>query len=59
MSNIVRFTGVTSIDCDPNLILKEALEAGLESVIVIGYRPGEEEYTNTSIASGEKALWLL
>lgn len=57
--NIVRFPGVTLLDLDPDLILKEA-KGRLDKVMILGYtKDGEEEYFAASFADGGTAVWLL
>ncbi len=57
-ANIVRFTGITTLDLDPDAVLKEAI-GKLEGVIVIGYDKDEEEYFASSYADGGDTLWLI
>ena len=56
----------TSLDATPQRVLEGALEADLDSVIVIGYTKGDpklraakDEYFASSIAAGDTCVWLL
>lgn len=57
---LVRFPGVTRLDTDPTLVLKEAIESGkLKNVVIMGYDEDEEEYFASSIADGGTVIWLM
>lgn len=57
--NVVDFTGVTTLDLDPQRVLAGALEEGLASGVVCGYTAEGEEYFASSAADGGEVLWLL
>ena len=58
MSHVLDFTGITSLDIEPDRIL-EAAKGELESVVVVGYRKDGREYFASSIADSGTAAWLL
>ncbi len=62
MAEVVNFTGITTLDLDPDLIL-EAAKGKLESVVIVGYGKaadgGQIEYFASSIADGGTIAWLL
>jgi len=57
--NVVMFNGVTSLDMNPELVLKAAAERKLDSVVVMGYDPDGTMYFASSIANGPDVLWLM
>lgn len=57
--NLVYLDVVTRIDIPSERVLKSALEAGVESVVLAGYDKDGDEYFVSSIASGPKVLWLI
>ena len=58
MSNVVKFTGETLLDLNPDDILEEA-KGKLEKVMIIGYTDDGEEFMASSFADGMTAVWLL
>lgn len=58
MGEVVPIGCVTRLDLPPDRIL-DAAKDELESVILIGYTKGGEEYFASSIADGGDVLWLL
>jgi hypothetical protein len=57
-AEILEFTGVTSLDLDPDRVIDRA--AGkLKSVIIIGYDHDGDEFFASSVADGGEVLWLL
>jgi hypothetical protein len=59
MSNVVEFTGVTTLNIPADRILATARDASLKDVLVIGYRDDGSFYFASSLADGGDALWLL
>lgn len=57
MSNVVDFTGVTSLDLAPERILDQARDADLEVAIVVGVDKDGELYFASSAADGGTVLW--
>lgn len=61
--NVVNFTGITSLDLDPQRVLEQATKAGLKKVVILGYNSdvedGDGEYFASSIADGADVVWLL
>lgn len=55
--NVVRFTGITKLDIDPALVLRDATDEGLAEVVVIGFAKDGSEYFASSIADGGTVLW--
>lgn len=57
--NVTVLDVVTSLDCPAERILQDALDEGLETVVVVGYDADGNEYFASSVASGGTALWLM
>ena len=57
-AKIIRFTGVTILDLDPNLLLEEA-KGKLEGVVIIGFMADGTEYFASSVADGADVIWHL
>jgi len=57
--NVLLFNGVTTLDFPAELMLKKAMDADLESVVILGYRKDGEGFYASSIADGGTVLWLL
>ena len=62
MADIINFTGITTLDLDPDRIL-EAAKGELESVVIVGYGKAADgsqiEYFASSISDGGTVAWLL
>lgn len=62
MAKVIDFTGITTLDLDPDRIL-EAAKGELESVVIVGYGRAADgsqtEYFATSISDGGAAAWVL
>jgi len=58
MTKVVRFPGVTRLDLDPDMILREAI-GELEGVAIIGYAKDGTEHFASSYADGGTVVWLL
>lgn len=59
MGEVVNLGNVTTLDLPPERVLAAAAEADLESVVILGYDQGGEEYFASSIADGGTVLWLI
>lgn len=57
MSNVVRFTGITTLDLDADHVLESAL-GKLNGVVVVGFDKDGQEYFASSYADGGDVLWL-
>ena len=57
-AKIIDFTGITSLDLDPERVLAKA-QGQLQSVVVIGYDQDGDLYVATSYADGGDMLWAL
>ena len=57
MSNVVRFTGITTLDLDADHVLEAAL-GKLNGVVVVGFDKDGQEYFASSYADGGEVLWL-
>lgn len=57
--NVVELPVITKLDIPAKRVLKKALEANLESAVIIGYDEDGEEYFCSSLADGGDVLWLL
>jgi len=58
-AEIIELDIVTSLDIPVERILRKASEAGLESVVVIGWDEDGDLYFASSVASGPEVVWLL
>lgn len=56
--NVVPFPGTTTLDINPNVVLKGAIDQ-LEIVMVIGYDNDGEFYIAMSTGSVPEISWLL
>ena len=59
MPDVVNLDNITRLDIPVERILAAAQEAGLESVVVIGYCEDGEEYFASSFADGGDVVWLM
>lgn len=59
MGDVVMWRGDTRNDIPADRVLEAALEAGMDSVVVLGYDKEGEEYFATSLGSKPRILWLL
>lgn len=58
-AKIIPFTGITSLDLPPDLILDQA-KGKLEGVVILGFlEDGSETYFASSYADGGTVLWLI
>lgn len=57
MSNVVQFTGITTLDLDADHVLEAAL-GKLNGVVVVGFDKDGQEYFASSYADGGEVLWL-
>ena len=57
MSNVVRFTGITTLDLDADHVLESAI-GQLDGVVVVGFDKDGQEYFASSYADGGDVLWL-
>lgn len=58
-ANVVPLDVVTSVDINPERILRSALEAGMAEVVILGIDKDGDEYFASSLASGPETLWHL
>lgn len=59
VGEVVPYTGVTTLNVDADLVVKDALVSGLTDVVVLGYDADGDEYFASSMADGGDVLWLL
>ena len=57
--NVVEWNGETRLDVPSDRILKHALDAGIEDVVVIGLMPDGTEWFESASADARTVLWLL
>ena len=58
-AKIIQFTGITTLDLPPDVVLESA-KGELEGVVIIGFRKDDDGiYTASSYADGGTVLWLL
>lgn len=59
MGEVVILDTVTRLDLPPERILKAAIEADLQGVMVMGFTKEGEFYAATTYADGGAVLWLM
>lgn len=58
-AKIIPFTGVTSLDLPPDLVLESA-KGKMKGVVILGFlEDGTDTYFSSSYADGGTVLWLL
>lgn len=57
--NVVPWNGITKLDGDPVRILQSALDAGMSSVVIVGFDKDGGEYFASSYADGADVVWHL
>lgn len=57
--NVVYWNGVTTLDSNPQRVLQRALDAGMSSVVIVGFDKDGGEYFASSNADGADVLWHL
>lgn len=58
MGEVVKFPGITKLDLDPDLVLRDAL-GKLDQVVIIGFNKDGSEFFASSQADGGEVLWHL
>jgi hypothetical protein len=58
-SNVVPFTGATTLDLPVDRVLDGARDAKLKGALVLGYTQDGEEYFAGTYADGPTVIWLL
>lgn len=58
MSKVIPFTGVTTLDLDPDIVL-DNLKGKLEGFVIVGYTQDGEEFFSSTYADGGTVLWLI
>lgn len=58
MAKVVPFTGVTTLDLNPDVIL-ENLKGKLNGFVVMGWATNDEEFFASTYADGGTVLWLM
>lgn len=59
MGELIDLPVITTLDLDPEQVLRRAQAAGLQGVVVLGYDRDGKEYIASSYADGGNMLWLL
>lgn len=57
--NILTFDGVTRLDLSAERILQAAIDAKIESAVVLGYDADGEFYFASTKADGGEVIWLM
>ena len=57
--NVVKFTGETCLDLDPDQVIRESIGCFGECVFIVGYDAEGNFDMRGSMASGPTLLWLL
>lgn len=58
MGKIIKFTGITTLDLDPDAVL-DTLKGELEGFVIAGWAKDGSEYFSSTYADGGTVLWLL
>jgi len=58
MGKVVGFTGVTTLNSNPESVLENA-KGKLDGVVILGYDKDGEEWFASSYADGGDTLWLM
>lgn len=58
MGEIVKFSGITTLDLPADRVLEEAIGC-LDQVVVVGFTKDGDEYFASSTADGGDTLWML
>ncbi len=58
MGEVLKFTGITSLDSNPDRVLEEAV-GELETVVVLGFTKDGAEYFASSVSDGGTVTWLM
>lgn len=58
-AEVIELNMVTKIDLPAERVLRKAIEANVQSCIVLGYDENGEEYFCSSIADGGTVVWLM
>lgn len=58
-AEVIEFSGVSKLDIPAERILRNAIKAELENVVVIGWDKDSDFYFAGSYAAGPETLWLL
>jgi hypothetical protein len=59
MGEVVEIGGITALDLPPDRVLRRALDADLESVVIVGYTKDGQEYFCSSIADVAMCMYHL
>ena len=59
MAEVVPFTGITSLDLDPERVIEEARKVGLKECVIIGFDADGEEYFAASVSDAGQVTWHL
>lgn len=55
-AEVVDFTGITTLEIDPDRILQSAI-GKMEQVVLIGWDKNGQEYFSSSVSDGGTVLW--
>ena len=58
-NNVIEWDGITSLDLPAERILRRALEAGLDKVVIVGRTEDGHEYFISSMADAADCAWHL
>ena len=57
--NLVDFDGITTLDIEPDKVLKGGIKAKMKVAILIGVLENDDLYFASSLGDTTKVLWLL
>jgi hypothetical protein len=58
MTNVIQFTGITTLNLEPDITL-ENTKGKLKGFVILGYNLEGEEYFASTYADGGDVLWLI
>jgi methylmalonyl-CoA mutase cobalamin-binding subunit len=58
-AEVVKFTGITTLDLPPDQVLRAALDAGMTEVVISGYDADGNNYYSGSMSDAMRAHWHL
>lgn len=58
-ADVVEFTGITTLNLDPQRVLQSAIAEGLSEVVIVGFNADGSEYFSSSVSDGGDVLWHL
>lgn len=58
-AKVIEWGGLTRLDVPADRVIRKALDAGMEAVVICGFDAEGNEYFASSLADGGDVLWHL